>query len=473
MSDELSVVTPRAFERISTGLPDLDGILAGGFPKNSINIVMGHPGTGKTIFAEQLVFHNANGGRPILYLTTLSEPLSKVMTYLQGFSFYDETKLFDAIIYDDISAGLAEHGPEYVVERIRSAIREIGPQIIVIDSFKAITDLAPSAVAMRRMMSELAGVLTAYDVTVFLIGEYSEDQISVLPEFAVADGIIEFARRGTAKRDERFLRVFKIRGSTYAEGLHSFTISQHGLHVFPRLVTPKVPVAYRDDRVRVTTGIAELDTILDGGLWRGSTALVLGRAGTGKTTIALQFALAGGTAGERSLYVNFQENPTQLARAVAALGVDFEGSRRRGVIYQYESPVEMRIDSVVVEIFKTVRAHKIDRVVIDALGDLALAAGDRDRFHDYLYSLCQHLIINGTTTMMTMELTPHDQVVSLGDRARFSSMADSIIELGLDMKGAPKRTIRVVKSRGVAHDLRMHEMVIDTAGVRITDPVAT
>jgi circadian clock protein KaiC len=428
----------RVFDRISTGLPELDGILGGGIPKNSINIVMGHPGTGKTIFAEQLAFHNANSERPILYLTTLSEPLSKVMTYLQGFTFYDESKLLGQIIYEDIGAGIADGGLAFVVEKIRSAIRETGPQIVVVDSFKAVTDLGHSMVDLRRTLSDLAGILTAYDTTVFLIGEYTEDQIPLLPEFAVADGIIGFARRGIAKRDERFLRIFKLRGSAYAEGLHSFKISQAGLHVFPRLVTPTLPAVYHTDQVRVKTGIPGLDDILDGGFWQNSTVLCLGRAGTGKTTLALQFALAGGEAGQRSLYVNFQENPTQLARAVAALGVDLDEAVRRGLYLHYESPVELRIDSVVVEIFKTVREQRIQRVVIDALGDLALAAGDRERFHDYLYSLCQHLIVNGATTLMTMEVSTDDNIIRIiNDDARFSSMSDSIIELNLDMQGAP------------------------------------
>src|SRR6476619_3430679 len=123
--------------RVSTGNREADMILGGGFLANSINVIMGEPGTGKTLFAEQLLFRNATGGRPLLYLTTLSETLSKVVTYLQLFEFYDEAKLGTEIIYDDVGSVLANEGAGALVPRIREAIETVGPKIIVIDSFKA------------------------------------------------------------------------------------------------------------------------------------------------------------------------------------------------------------------------------------------------------------------------------------------------------------------------------------------------
>jgi circadian clock protein KaiC len=157
-----------SIERVSTGNPEADLILGGGFLANSINIVMGEPGTGKTLFAEQLLFRNADGQRPGLYLTTLSEPLSKVVAYLQQFEFYDENKLGTAVIYDDLGPVLAKDGPEALILRIREAIETSGPKIIVIDSFKAVHDLSSSVPRMRRLVSDLAGLLSAYDTTTFL-----------------------------------------------------------------------------------------------------------------------------------------------------------------------------------------------------------------------------------------------------------------------------------------------------------------
>jgi circadian clock protein KaiC len=305
--------------RVSTGNPEADRVLGGGFVANSINILMGEPGTGKTLFAEQLVFHNANGDRPVMYLTTLSEPLSKVVTYLQRFTFYDETKLGTSILYDDLGSALAQGGPDVLPRRIREIVETLSPKIIVIDSFKAIHDLTTSMSDMRRMASELAGLLSAFETTTFLVGEYRSDDVASYPEFAIADGILEFARQKKSNADERFIRVSKLRGSTYLEGLHGVHISDQGLEVYPRLISPTSPSDYSTARERLTAGVDGLDRLLSGGLWRGSTTLLVGPTGSGKTTMGLQFALAGVAVGEPALYVNFQENPTQLARVIDGL----------------------------------------------------------------------------------------------------------------------------------------------------------
>src|SRR5687767_11735440 len=169
-------VTPRAdpthLERMSSGNSEADHILGGGFPSNSINIIMGHPGSGKTIFAEQLIFHNANKSRPILYLTTLSEPLAKVVRYLDGFSFYDESKLGTQVIYEDVGPQLARDGAQALLPVLREAIRTLSPQIIVIDSFKAVHDFSPSVADRRRLVYEMTALLTSYGTTAFLLGEY-------------------------------------------------------------------------------------------------------------------------------------------------------------------------------------------------------------------------------------------------------------------------------------------------------------
>src|SRR5688500_6692455 len=252
-------------ERISSGNAEADYILSGGFPADSIKIIMGHPGSGKTIFAERLIFHNASDDRPILYFTTLSEPLAKVVRYLQGFTFFDEEKLGTQVIYEDVGRQLAEEGASALIPLLREAIRTLSPKVIVIDSFKAVHDLAPSTAERRRIVYEMTALLTSYGTTAFLLGEYTEDDILVYPEFAVADGIVELSRRRLGNRDERFFRVFKIRGSSYLEGAHAFRITPSGLDIYPRLVTPRIPEDYEPAVERVSTGVPGLDEMLDGG----------------------------------------------------------------------------------------------------------------------------------------------------------------------------------------------------------------
>jgi circadian clock protein KaiC len=457
-------------KRVSTGQAELDEILNGGFPAHSINIIMGSPGTGKTILAQQTLFHNA-GDRPVVFMSTLSEPLSKVVTYLQRFSFYDESLMMNGVIYEDLGPELLEHGVERLVDRIGDVIRNIGPSILVIDSFKAVHDLTRNPLEMRRVAAGLGGLLAAYDVTTFLVGEYTTDAVGEFPEFAVADGIIQLGRIVSGKRDDRHLRVLKLRGSTYHEGSHAFSISEDGLRVFPRLVTPVVPGGYEDEPERIGTGTPGLDQLLNGGIWRASSLLVLGPAGSGKTTLGLGFVAEGAAVGEPSLYVNFQENPIQLSRTVRSLGIELARYEGKNLFFQYESPVEMQIDAVVVELFRMVEERGIRRVVLDALGDLALAAITTERFHDYLYSVVQRFASEGVTSLLTLEGHHGVEHARTTGLARYSTLSDAMVELDVRYDAVPPhRTIRVVKARGIGHPLEAVPMVIEAGGIRLDDP---
>src|SRR5918997_423001 len=451
-------------ERMGAGNAEADYILGGGFPVNSINIVMGHPGSGKTIFAEQLIFHNAGPDRPILYFTTLSEPVAKVVRYLQGFRFFDETKLGTQVMYEDVGPQLAKDGAGALIPLLQNAIKTSSPKVIVIDSFKAVHDLALSVPDRRRMVYEMTALLTAYGTTAFLLGEYTEDDILLYPEFAVADGIVELSRLRLGNRDERYFRVYKLRGSRYLEGAHAFRITDAGLDVYPRLVSPQMPEGYEPASERVSTGVPGLDEMLDGGLWRGTTTLLGGPSGAGKTTIGLQFALEGVRRGESTLYVNFQENPTQLMRTISALGVDLEEAQARGLELVYASPVQLQIDSIIGDMFRRIQERGVRRLVIDALGDLATAATDPQRLHDYLYALVQHFAVRTITSVLTFETTGN-AISGSGMQNAMSYLSDNVLLLTVDGEDQTRRRLRVLKTRGSAHDTRVREVEISAAGL--------
>ncbi|MFA7338423.1 MAG: ATPase domain-containing protein [Candidatus Obscuribacterales bacterium] len=459
------------YKCISTGNPQMDEILNGGFPSNSINIIMGQPGTGKTIFAEQMVFHHARDNdkdeRPILYVTTLSEPAAKVLMYLQRFSFFDESKVGSVVHYQEIGTQLTKNGIGAMVPFIEDAIHSLSPKIIVIDSFKALHDLAESTQQMRRMLYELTGLLTAFETTVFLLGEYTDEHAQTLPEFAIADGILQFLRSSLSTRDERFLRVLKLRGSSYLEGLHGCKITSAGLDIFPRLVTPSVAESYYAEIERVSSGVAGFDEVVGGGFLRGSTTVVAGPAGAGKTTFGLQFALAGSRQNERSLYVNFQENPSQLARLIKFLGADLDKIKLEGFELLYASPVELQIDSIIVKLFGLIQEKNIKRVVIDSISDFSRASSDADRLHDYLYSLLQHLSLKGVTTLLTYETvgTMLDDGKDAATISRFSNMSDNIVLLGLGHEPEYERDIRCIKARATKHDRKAHRFEITDKGI--------
>ena len=459
--------------RLVTGSPELDSILDGGFPEHSINIIMGAPGSGKTTLAEELVFTNAvDGQRPILYLTTLSEPLDKVIKYLQHFTFFDADKMGQVVHYEDLGVELAEHGISALFPRLRDAIKSLTPKIIVIDSFKAIHDLARSTQEMRLMLHDIGGLLAAYNTTAFLVGEYRHEDIATYPEFAVADGIIELARNDAGSRDDRFLRVFKLRGSAYRQGSHAFDITPDGVQVYPRLVSPVEAASYKRDVGRTPSGVPGLDSMMAGGFPAGSATLLAGPTGSGKTTMGIQFISEGLRRGERCLLINFQENPTQLAHQLEELGGKLDAEARSRLELLYYSAVELSIDRIVISIFQALNRSGTRRVVIDALGDLAIAANDDTRMHGYLYALVQHFAVMGVSSMLTLETDPPNMVSHEG-HGRLSHMTDNIVFLQLRANnGHVGRTLRIAKARGVAHDLQARELQIDGRGLHLGGPAA-
>jgi circadian clock protein KaiC len=264
--------------------------------------------------------------------------------------------------------------------------------------------------------------------------------------------------------------VSKLRGSEYLEGLHGFQISPNGLDVFPRLVSPPIPDGYAIAQDRVTTGVAGLDPLVGGGLWRGSTTVVAGPTGSGKTTMGLQFALAGVTAGEPSLYVNFQENPTQLARAIGALGGDMTALQEHGLHLLYTSSVELQIDRLIVRMFELIDRYGIRRVVIDAVGDLSMASADVQRTHDYLYALVQRFTVMGITAILVLEDTSHNPNTGFPvatEFLRLSYMCDNLVLLDIHRGKRLTRQLSIYKTRGSAHDDAVHPMTITAEGVRV------
>lgn len=463
--DEDRTDAPTGPDRLTTGNRAADDVLGGGFPARTINIVMGQPGTGKTIFVEQILFANAKPDRPVVYLTTLSEPLAKVVRFVQGFGFYDEDRMGTSVIYQDIGAVLVEDGISALVPFLKDVIKTATPAMIVIDSFKALHDLSDSVVEFRHLVHDLTGLLTAYDTTAFLIGEYHQEDLQRYPEFAVADGVVELSRRPLGTRDERYFRVLKLRGSHYMEGSHAFQITSQGLDIHPRLVTPVIPEEYELPEGRVSTGVPDLDAMLDGGLRRGSATLVAGPSGSGKTTLALQFALEGIRQGEPSLCVNFQENPTQLARTVAQLAGDRAVADKLDVLYS--SPVELQIDSIIRELFRRIETRGIRRIVLDAVGDLAASTSEPHRVHDYLYALIQHLAVHGITSVFTFESVEQSITGGASHAGPISYMSDNLLLLDMRGEDTVRRTIRVLKTRGSAHDPKVREMAIGPEGIRL------
>ncbi len=457
-----------ALERLKTGNPNLDEILHGGFPVNTINVVMGAPGTGKTILAEQLVFANASATAPALYLTTLSEPLDKFMQHGQTYGFFDPGRVGEGVFYEDLGAMVRERGIGAMVEVVTEMLAQFKPRVIVIDSFKALNELIETPSERRTILFDLASVLSAYKCTTFLIGEYSGEMLTDLPEFAIADSILLLMKRSTGVREQRFLRVEKLRGSDSIPGMHAFNISEAGLVIFPRLITPDASPDYTNKPQRVNTGVAGLDDMIEKGFWRGSTTLVAGPTGSGKTILGLHFIREGVINNEPGVYVGFQENPTQLSRMMSNFDWDPEALLKNdGFEFMYRSPVEMQMDSVAVELLARVREGRVKRVVIDAIGDLKKSSADVQRFSDFMYTLTQWFATKNVTCLLLYEVHNLFGAPQISDE-EISNMTDNIVLLSFSRDAEMARMVRIIKTRGSCHDHNGHILEISGSGVSIS-----
>jgi circadian clock protein KaiC len=451
-------------QKIPTGSEGLDQVLMGGLPSNTISVLMGSPGSGKTILAEQIAFHNATPQTPILYLTTLAEPLEKFIVHGKAYSFFDSKRVGESVFYEDLGLMLRESGIETLPEKITELLIRYKPKLLFIDSFKALNELLVTDEQRRTVVYDLATVLSAYDCTSILVGEYAQEMITVLPEFAIADVVIHMMRYLSNVREQRFLRVEKLRGSDSMPGMHAFSISETGIKIHPRILTPRLAPDYKPKVERVETGIKGLDEMIAEGFWRGSTTLVAGPSGSGKTIISLHFIRQGALNQEPSIYLGFQENSAQLARIMLNLGWDSEKLLSDGYFdLMYRSPVEMQMDEVADDLFGRIREGKIKRVAIDALGDLERTSVDRQRYADFIYALTQWFAVENVTCMMTTE-TPELFGISSVTQHQVSNMSDNLVLLGFAGEEEIQRRVRIIKTRGSAHDPRSHVLEISSDG---------
>ena len=456
--------------RLSTGVPGLDEVLGGGLPELSFNLIGGQPGCGKTTLAHQLMFALATPQRPALYLTVLGEPPLKMLRYQQQFDFFDEAVLNQSVRFINLAEEALSGDLDRVLARIEAEVHAHVPALVFVDSFRSVVlssadgDLAHTK--LQRFMQQLAMVMTSWQATTFLIGEYFTET-DANPVFTVADGLIWMRQSVQRNSMVRKLEILKMRGQPSLPGMHSFRISKEGIEVFaPAHAIPVTRSANetQQNSARVCMGVPHLDEMLGGGLPRGYSLLVAGPSGSGKSVLAAAFLAEGARLGETGVIAAFE--PLQLRSRSHRLMELIE----RGEVGLIDTRApDLSIDELVVMLLKEIRRLNATRLVIDSLSgfELSLAPTFRDDFRESMLRLVTTLTETGVTVLMTSEL--EDRYTDL----RFSPygtafLTDAIIvQRYIEVDSRLRRMIAVVKVRASAHSDALREFSINQDGIQI------
>jgi circadian clock protein KaiC len=453
-------------DRMLSGHEPLDNVLGGGLPANAISLIMGLPGTGKTIVAQQYVFQNGLPDRPAVYFSTVSEPLEKIVRFGQRLDFFRPDAIGTSVLYEDLGATATSQGLAGVAKQIAAVLRERQPGLVVVDSFKALHAFADGSGDFRRFLHELTGRLSAYPAASLWLGEYEEAEVGSLPEFAVADAVLDLAVDRIGQREIRYAQVRKLRGSGFRSGRHAYRLSSGGIHVFPRLADIPDLTAYDLSDMRMSSGIPALDDLLADGYWPGAATLIAGPSGSGKTLMGLHFIINGARQGEHGIIATLQENSMQLQRIATGFGWSLT---EPGVEVMYRSPVDIYIDEWVDDLLRAVKRTGAARVLIDSLGDLRLAAPDDTRVREFVYSLIQRFSRQGVSTLMTLETPDLFGSGRLSDGA-ISHLSDNVVMLRYVQEQASiSRAISVIKTRASRHQPSIHRFEIGPDGITLAD----
>jgi circadian clock protein KaiC len=461
---------------LDTGVPGLNDVLGGGLPALSFNLIAGSPGSGKTTLTMQLLFANATAERPGLYFTLLGETGLKMMRYQQQFGFFDLKRVGSEVHFLNLSEEALAGDLDGVLTRITQEVERLHPAVVVVDSFRSLMRAQgehPADRDLEHFVQRLALHLTTWEITSFLIGEYSENELRD-PVFTVADGIIWLSQEVNRNSVVRRLQVVKARGMASMPGLHTMRMTRAGVQVFPR--TPERAGDVHPTRhERLSTGIAGLDEMMGGGIPVGDSLVLAGPTGTGKTTFAMKFIAAGLAAGETAVIAIFEEHPDVYLQRAKSVEVDLREAVREGKLrIIYLRPLDLSVDETLDEIRTAVQELGAKRVVIDSISgfEMALAPAFREDFRESLYRLIGALTGLGVTMYSTVEVVEGGES-NVGLQLtgyQVSFLTDDILsQRYVEIEGELRRALVVVKMRGSSHSREFRTYEITATGVQLRE----
>ncbi|MFZ1686410.1 MAG: ATPase domain-containing protein [Flavobacteriales bacterium] len=469
----MSTRTKVVINKLPTGVPGLDQILGGGLPEFSFNIIAGSPGCGKTTLAHQIAFANATAKRPALYFTILGEPALKMLRYQQQYDFYDESRMGTAIRFINLSEVVLKDDWNAVLDTIIKEVEATSPAIVVVDSFRSMARKINSTTGeteIQNLVQRLALHLTSWQATTFLIGEYVEAELRNDPVFTVADNLIWLYQSVNRNSMVRKLQVMKCRGQETLPGMHIFRITHAGLLAFPRMLGLGPLQNQKRTGRRLSMGIAELDTMMGGGIPEGDSILVAGASGTGKSIMCTQFIAEGLRQGEAAIIAVFEERPAEYASRAATFGLDLKTPQQADKLeILYLRPLDLSVDEALYEIMEAVRRVGAKRLVIDSLAgfERALAPDFREDFEESLYRMFVALTGIGVTIMSTLMLE-ESFVKPPASNYSISFLTDDIIRLRyVEIEGQMRKILMVSKMRGGDHSKQICEYSISGKGIQL------
>lgn len=474
MNDQHSV--PRA----STGIEGLDAILGGGLPRERLYMVEGVSGTGKTTLGLQFCLGGVRAGERAVYIS-LSESEDELREVIasHGWSSEGLVVLSFADCAEDVAPGQEYtlfHPSEVELGQtthwVLEAVEKHRPQRLVLDTLSGLRLMADDPLRYRRQIQSLRSYLTTRGCTVLIIDETEEDKSLLFQPRSLAHGVICLQSVVPEYGPERRrLLVRKVRGVPYRSGYHDCRLTTGGLEIYPRLVASAHPPAPLGTDL-VSSGIDEIDRLLGDGLQQGGSTLIMGAAGTGKSTISLQYCIAAAERGERSVCFMFDERlDTAIVRA-EGLGMDIRRHLDSGLLQVRQmNPAEVSPGEFAHDLRELTTETDLRLVVIDSLSGYLYAMPEERHLHLHLHELLSFLGSQGVTVLLT--LVQHGLVGEhVQTPAELSFLADTVILLRyFEAQGEVRKAVSVLKKRAGLHETSIRELVMDRQGIHVGEPL--